>query len=153
MMKVKVDPFYLEDLLDQEAIFLETSSGPLPYFIQSIEAIAEDMALLQLEDVDTKEKASALARTALMVPADGVEIVDAEEWNDIVGYFLVDKNMGLIGKIDQLVEMPQQILAELHYQGKEILVPMHDDLILEVDDLEKKIIMELPEGYFDIFLE
>ena len=153
MMKVKVDPFYLEDLLDQEAIFLETSSGPLPYFIQSIEAIAEDMALLQLEDVDTKEKASALARTALIVPADGEEIVDAEEWNDIVGYFLVDKNMGLIGKIDQLVEMPQQILAELHYQGKEILVPMHDDLILEVDDLEKKIIMELPEGYFDIFLE
>lgn len=153
MMKVKVDPFYLEDLLDQEAVFLETSSGPLPYFIQSIEAIAEDMALLQLEDVDTKEKASALARTALMVPADDVEIIDAEEWNDLVGYFLVDKNMGLIGKIDQLVEMPQQILAELHYQGKDILVPLHDDLILEVDDLEKKIIMELPEGYFDIFLE
>ena len=46
MMKVKVDPFYMEDLLDQEAVFLETSSGPLPYFIQSIEAIAEDMVLL-----------------------------------------------------------------------------------------------------------
>lgn len=151
MMKVKVDPLYMDELLGLEAIFLQTKAGNLPYFIQSVEAISDDMALLQLEDVDTKEKAAQLVKVPLMAESEAVDIVTAEEWADVVGYMLYDKNMGIIGPIDQVIEMPQQVLAEIHYQGKDILVPLHDDLILEVDDLERKVIMNLPEGYFDIF--
>jgi 16S rRNA processing protein RimM len=151
MMKVKVDPLYMDELLGLKAIFLQTKVGNLPYFIQSVEAISDDMALLQLEDIDTKEKAAELVKAPLMAESEVLDIVTAEEWSDVVGYILFDKQMGIIGPIDHVLEMPQQVLAEVHYQGKDILVPLHDDLILEVDALEKKVIMNLPEGYFDIF--
>lgn len=151
MMKVKVDPLYLDELLEMEAVFLQTKAGNLPYFIKSVEAISDDMVLLQLEDVDTKEKAEELLRVPVMAEAENLEMVTAEEWNGVVGYLLHDKKMGIIGPILQVLEMPQQVLAEVHYKGKDILVPLHDDLIVEVDDMERKIIMSLPEGYFDIF--
>lgn len=151
LMKVKVDPLYMDELLGLESIFLQTKAGNLPYFIQSVEAIADDMALLQLEDVDTKEKATELVKVPLLAESEAVDIVTAEEWSDVVGFILFDKKMGIIGPIDQVIEMPQQVLAEVHYQGKDILVPLHDDLIVEVDDLEKRVYMNLPEGYFDIF--
>jgi 16S rRNA processing protein RimM len=152
IMKVKVEPLLMNDLLELEAVFIQTEKDTLPYFIKNVEAIADDMALLTLEEITGKEQVMALAKCPIMAREEDLshEIIE-EDWEDLRGYIMIDEQMGIIGPIDDLLEMPQQVLAQLHYQGKEILVPMHDDLIVEVDDSTRRVVVNMPEGFFEIF--
>jgi len=54
------------------------------------------------------------------------------------------------GKIVAIHEYPKQILAELEVNGKTQLVPLHENLISQMDHEHKQIEMELPEGIFDL---
>jgi 16S rRNA processing protein RimM len=152
IMKAKIDPIFMEDLLDIEAIFIKTEKEELPYFIKSVEAISDDIALIKLEEITGKEQVMALAKCPILAREEDLSSdLEEESWDDIRGYLMIDDQVGIIGPIADLIEMPQQILAQLQYQGKEILVPMHDDLIIEVDDSERKIIVHMPEGFYEIF--
>ena len=76
------------------------------------------------------------------------------EWQfeRFVGYSVVDTFSGQRAKIVEIVAMPQQYLAyaEREEEGREVLIPMHPGLIKKVDEASREILMELPEGLFDL---
>ena len=39
------------------------------------------------------------------------------------------------------------------HEGKEILIPLHDNFLKEVNRKEKKIIVETPEGLIDLYMQ
>jgi 16S rRNA processing protein RimM len=39
------------------------------------------------------------------------------------------------------------------HQGKEVLIPIQDQIILKVDKAAKKVYCQLPEGLLEIYLE
>src|SRR2546430_9663721 len=49
-------------------IFIETSGKLVPYFVSSIKYLQKNAAYLVLEDVDTIEKASILAKKHIYLP-------------------------------------------------------------------------------------
>jgi 16S rRNA processing protein RimM len=63
----------------------------------------------------------------------------------------VDNTVGLIGEVKEVIEMPNYELAKVSYQNRIVMIPIHEDLVEEVNEEEKKIIMNLPEGFFEIF--
>lgn len=150
VMKMRVVPEFMDDLLELEAVFIDTSKGTLPHFIRKVEAIADDMALLQLEEVDSKEKATALIKCAVLARDEDLS-VELEEWESLEGYFIIDHLAGEIGVITEIMEMPHQDLAKVQYQGRAVLIPIHEDLVTNVDETDKKIYMQLPEGFFEVF--
>ena len=58
--------------------------------------------------------------------------------------------LGDIGIIDEVVEMPEQFMAFLSYQEKEVMVPLNEFFIQDIDPENKIILMELPDGIFNI---
>jgi 16S rRNA processing protein RimM len=42
--------------------------------------------------------------------------------------------------------MPQQEIAVVVYQNKEVLIPLNEKLIVSIDEDKKVILMDLPEG-------
>jgi 16S rRNA processing protein RimM len=63
-----------------------------------------------------------------------------------MGYRVVDRTKGLLGTVSGLEEYPMQTLFRIRREEKEILIPVHEDLILSIDPEKKEIVMELPEG-------
>ena len=61
------------------------------------------------------------------------------------GFMVQDVNLGDLGKILSVEEFPQQEMAFVDYKGKEILIPMIDAFIIEIDKKENRILVELPE--------
>jgi 16S rRNA processing protein RimM len=45
--------------------------------------------------------------------------------------------------------MPQQEMAFLDYRGREVLIPLNEQLIISIDETQKHILMDLPEGLLD----
>lgn len=147
-LKVHIDEFYLNDFMDMKIIFIDK----LPYFILNKDINHTQQAILLLEDVDSKEKAHRLQGKEIFAKDDDLtEILDEETHQYLIGFELHDKTLGKIGKIENIIEMPFQIMAVIINENKEILIPLNEDFILNVNEKQKKINMQLPEGLLDVF--
>jgi 16S rRNA processing protein RimM len=147
-LKIFIDAFYMDDFRAMNAIFVHD----LPYFIASREINSESSAILSLEEIDSKEKAQALQGKEIFARTEDLtEILEEDVYADLEGYSILDDKLGNIGVVEAIVELPHQHLAKISKDQKEILVPLNDALIVEIDDSEKIIRMNLPDGLLDIF--
>lgn len=152
-LKVLIDDLYLDDFLDAETIFLELKGKKLPFFIESVREGNE--ILVKLEDIDSKEAADNIAskeiflRESDIVPLDEREL-EEDDFVQYLGYQVQDSELGLIGAIEEIIEYPQQMMAVVNYQDREVLIPMNEAFIKKIQKKEKIIRMELPEGLLDL---
>ncbi|MCO5248027.1 MAG: ribosome maturation factor RimM [Chitinophagales bacterium] len=150
LMKVFIQPDLLEDIFELDAVFIREKSGITPYFIEAIEDIADDMILLKLEGVNSKEDVSSLIKCPLLTSKDNVNI-ESEDETSLIGFLVIDKTNGEIGKIKEILSYPSQDMLQVQYKDKEILIPMHEDLVVEQNMDKHQIIFDLPDGFLEIF--
>jgi 16S rRNA processing protein RimM len=146
-LKLWVEAEYEDDLLKAPAVFI----GGRPFFVQQLRAGGG--LILKIEGVDSREAAQLLANQKLELRAEDVaEVADtaADPILDLVGFELYDSELGRVGVIAEVIDMPQQYLAVVEYQQKEVLVPLHEDLIQSVDPEAGRITLQLPEGLLDL---
>ncbi|MCC7465690.1 MAG: 16S rRNA processing protein RimM [Saprospiraceae bacterium] len=156
-LKVSIEERFLEDFLKCERIFIEVKGVKIPYFIENVRGGGE--IILHLEEVNDRDAAIALqSRDILLREQDilpehmrEIEVEEEEglEYAFVEGFMLSDKSLGNIGVVKEVLEMPQQEMAFLDYKGREVLIPLNDQLILEVDENRKQILMNLPDGLLD----
>lgn len=147
---------FLEDFLSVEVVFVQTKGQPVPYFIEDVKG---KLMVVELDGIKTKEAASELARkkvfirTSDLIPEDQ-KMFEEEmlEYEPYVGYEVEEATIGKLGKIEEIVEYPQQELAMIIHKEKEILIPLNETFIKGINDNEKIIFMSLPEGMVDIQL-
>lgn len=156
-MKVNIEDRYLEDFLKNERLFIDVKGVKVPYFVASIRGKGD--LILLLEEVTSKEAAFALQsreihlRKTDLIPEHHRELeIEAEaelEYAYLAGFQLVDQTLGEIGPIREVLDMPQQEMAFLDYQGREVLVPLNTQFIVSVDKKTRKVHMDLPKGLLD----
>jgi 16S rRNA processing protein RimM len=154
-IKLQIDDQYLEDLMETEVVLLTIKGKPTPYFIEDIRV--GNAILAKFEDVDTVEAANEIASKEMSLREQDI-LTDEErtyeeeagmEYEDCVGYKIMDGDL-LVGEIEEVVEFPQQEMAILTREGKDILIPLNVAFVLKRDDATKTIFMELPKGLLDL---
>lgn len=135
-----------------EAFFVAMPDGVLPYFVEYIRAWTSATPILKLEGVSTKEAAQALHGQDLYLPLDMVDLTVDLTYTRLVGYTLQDARMGVLGEIEAIFDLPQQEVARIDYNGHEILIPLHEDFLLEIDDSARIVSIDLPDGLLDVYL-
>ena len=150
--------FEFEDYedLDLDVIFLEVNKKLVPYFVDAIKLHNNSTAYATFEDVDHIDKAQPLVRRKMYLPNDKMPERDPDDfrWTDLVGFLVVDEEHGELGEIVDVTEMPQQFIATVELEdGKQLMFPLSEDLILGIDGEEEIIEVELPEGLVDLYKE
>jgi 16S rRNA processing protein RimM len=154
-IKLQIDDQYLEDLMETEVVLLTIKGKPTPYFIEDIRV--GNAILAKFEDVDTVEAANEIASKEMSLREQDI-LTDEErtyeeepgmEYEDCVGYKIMDGDL-FVGEIEEVVEFPQQEMAILTREGKDILIPLNVAFVLKRDDASKTIFMELPKGLLDL---
>ena len=51
-----------------------------------------------------------------------------------------------------MLEYPTQAVIQVMHDGKEILIPIHDDIIQKVNKKAKTLNINAPEGLIDMYL-
>ena len=76
-------------------------------------------------------------------------------FHELVGFDLIDANDdSLVGEVENVFEAgPQTLLSIKHKTEKEVLIPLTDELIKEIDKENNRLYMYIPEGLVDVFLE
>ena len=77
------------------------------------------------------------------------EVLEKNENYIFIGHVIYNNN-SIIGKIIDIVENKNQDLFEVVVNEKRILIPIVDEFVVNIDNDNKKIIMNLPKGLTDL---
>lgn len=137
-----------------QALFLELrKESYIPYFTSDHKVLNDEEYIVRVEDVENIEDAKKLVGKAVYVNED-VLMGRAENtpllWK---GFNLVDKNRGGLGEIEDILEVGPQWLAKITYEGKEVLIPLAQDFLIDVNIKNKFVRIELPEGLIEIYTQ
>jgi 16S rRNA processing protein RimM len=141
-----------EGFHEMEWVFVEIDGLPVPFFVSQIRDLQEDKMILQLETVTTEAQARELTGCKLFIPAKrraGKKPGDTGIAN-IKGYTVWDETHGELGIADQIVAIAGNPLLKIISGKKEILIPAHPDIILEINDTKKRIRIHAPEGLTEL---
>lgn len=147
---------FTDDSFDQEEtgyVILRMDGILVPFFISSLRFRSDSSALLMLDGIDTEEKARNLTGKDVYFPlAHRIipEEEDLEEADFLEGFTAVDKRTGLLGTITYVDESTMNTLLVIERMGKELLVPLHEELVLSIDQEKRQILMDLPSGLLDL---
>ncbi|UOG73976.1 ribosome maturation factor RimM [Hymenobacter tibetensis] len=134
---------------------LPTAPGKLTaYEVEKLQPQAESRALLKLKGIDRIEEAEPLRNAKLYRPLTELPALEEDQFyfHDVIGYLVVDEQLGELGAVETFYELPQQDLLAMRYKGQEVLIPVVDELILRADQANKKLYVQLPEGLLDVYL-
>ena len=135
-----------------EALFVElVKDEMLPYFIQSAKIKSEDEIYLKLEGVDTKEAAQQLKQKEIWLTEEDFHKYAAKSSIvSLLGFRLIDDGVDR-GAILEIIEQPHQMLARIDLQGKEALIPLHEQTLDKIDKKKKEVHVVLPDGLLDVY--
>jgi 16S rRNA processing protein RimM len=135
-----------------EALFVElVKDEMLPYFIQSAKIKSEDEIYLKLEGVDTKEAAQQLRQKEIWFTEEDFHKYAAKSAIvSLLGFRLIDDGVDR-GAILEIIEQPHQMLARIDLEGKEALIPLHEQTLDKIDKKKKEVHVVLPDGLLDVY--
>ena len=56
-----------------------------------------------------------------------------------------------LGEVCEVIEQPHQVLCKIMLNGKEALIPVHENSLEKIDKKGRKLYVHLPEGLLDIY--
>ncbi|MFD2161421.1 ribosome maturation factor RimM [Paradesertivirga mongoliensis] len=139
--------------LELESVFLEINNKLIPFFVSSYKIQANRTGYFYFEDVDTIEKAEKLIRKKVYLPNEKMPEREEGEffYTDLKGFIAHDENHGELGEIIEVHEYPQQFIAVVPYKFTEIMFPLNEDIIQEIDEEAGIVKVILPDGLIEIY--
>lgn len=139
-------------LKDLETLFIQESKDSfMPYFIETVSVKNDTEVYIKLEGIDNKELARKYTPKEVWMTAEDFEKFAAKSSPiSMLGYDLIDGKNNL-GEIIEVLEQPHQILCTILYKGNEALIPVHEGNLLKMDQKNKKVYVEVPEGLLEIY--
>lgn len=142
------------DFKTASAIFIEVKKDEqLPYFHENTIVKNNEESIIKLEGVDTKEAASRLLQKKIWITKQDFEkLVSKNAPVNLTG-FIVFNHTEKLGAIEAVIEQPQQILLQLTINNKEVLIPVNESTLKNIDRKKKEVHVVLPDGLLEIYLD
>ncbi|SHE69932.1 ribosome maturation factor RimM [Chryseobacterium sp. OV279] len=136
-----------------ESIFVEINGLLVPFFIDRTSWSKNDALNIAFKNssetlVDQSLGKSVYLPLATLPKLSGKQFY----YHEIIGFDILDENDKECGVIRSVNDQTAQNYFVTNLDGKEVVIPIIKDWILEVNREERFIKMQLPEGLIDVFL-
>lgn len=147
-----IDCRFLEEdhplIIEMEGIFV-------PFYLESVRPKGSRASLIKLKGVDCESEAGNFVNKDIYALKDNVAEYcgekDEENYaDDFVGYRILTADGNSVGEITDLDLSTENVLFIVDAGDKEIYIPVADEYITDIDDQNKILSMNLPEGLLDM---
>ena len=135
-----------EEIDLEEPVFIEFDGLPVPFYFEAFSQRGNSRALVRLTGVHNLTDADELAGAVLYAEDDLYE--DEEE--DLTGWTVLDADGTKAGTVSAHEDIPGNPCIWVETGRGECLLPLREELVLDVDENEKTLRMEIPEGLLDL---
>lgn len=118
----------------------------VPFFFEYTRSKNKDSLIVKIERYDSAETVRELTNCDVYIPREWVETSDNLSWSYFLGFEASDKTCGNIGEITDIDDSTINTLFVLEHQGEEILIPICEEFITDIDHEKRIIYFDLPAG-------
>ncbi len=151
-LRMMIEDRFKSYITEGTYIFFDLNGSKVPYLVTRVEEEAH--FVISLEDVVNKKESDVLAGQELWVPLASVKSRHQlapknirDKWSE---YSLHDNASGASWPILRTEEYPQQLMAVIEMNNREVLIPLSDQLITEISQEGKTIFINIPEGLLEL---
>lgn len=137
-----------------EGIFVEINGMLVPFFIEKQQWLKGDSKLVFFKNASEAQIDQVLGREVYL-PLSTLPKLSGKKfyYHEVVGFELIDQNGVSFGVIESINDQTAQHYFLSNLEGKQVVVPIIKDWILEVNRDAKTIKMQLPEGLLEVFTQ
>ncbi len=153
-LKLKMADYYLPYLSEVRFAFIYRDGGFVPYEVEWIELT--EPPRIKFEEFNSPEEAVEVVAHPLALLRADVPLAalpaSSLQYGFLKDFELHAKGKGTVGIISEVRKYPKQEMAVIQRAGREseLLIPLHEQLILEIDKPARRILMDLPEGLLEL---
>ncbi|WP_304344487.1 ribosome maturation factor RimM [Chryseobacterium koreense] len=150
---LKLDTDQPEMYRKLDSIFIEINGLLVPFFIAKQSWSKNDTLIISFKNATEPLVDQTIGRDVYL-PLSTLPKLSGNKfyYHEVVGFEIREEDGKTCGNIVSVNDQTAQHYFILDLAGKEIIIPLIKDWILEVNREEKFIKMALPEGLMDVFL-
>ena len=150
-VKSYIEDLYIDQIKELDSFLLKIQGSYIPFTIKAITKNKSNIFRISLDGIDSEDLAKKLAGVEIYVENNLIKSEVLEKNNNYIFVdYVIYNNNSIIGKIIDIIENKNQDLFEVIVNEKRILIPIVDEFVVNIDNDNKKIIMNLPEGLTDL---
>ena len=151
---VKLDTDQPEIYNNLDTVFIKIQNDLIPFFIERSQLHKSQLLRIKFEDITTEEDADSIMKSQLYLPLELLPKLEGNKFyfHEVIGFTVKDVNFGYVGIIKGINDTISQALFEINRDGIEILIPLNDEFIKDIDRENKTIVVETPEGLIDLYI-
>ena len=139
---------------EQDFLFVEIDGGLVPFHVAQLRNKNHEEAIVKFDYVDNQQDARRLVAKQIYIDRESLQSDDEDDEIQIgvlVGYECFTADGGKIGTITDIDEQNgTNPLFVVERADNELLIPIVDEWITEIDEDKKRIFFDLPEGLIDL---
>jgi 16S rRNA processing protein RimM len=148
---IRLERNFSDNIPEMESVFIETDGRPVPFFIDYSEQPDLSTLRLRFTGYNSAKKVKEFVSCKIYLTEESISVTPVDNPLGLLKYEVLSDGNISIGIINEIIENPGQLLLKIVLDsGKEILLPLHEDLIKEIDSENKIIRMVIPDGISDI---
>lgn len=153
-IKGEVSFTFTDDIFDRvedcDYLVLLLDGIMVPFFMEEYRFKSDSTVLVKFEGIDTAEAARKFTNVEVYYPKKYMEETeDISSWNFFVGYKVQDVNHGMLGEITDVDDTTMNVLFVIEQEGEELLLPAHEEFIVDLDRKKHILIVDIPEGLLE----
>jgi len=129
-------------------LFIDIDGQRVPFFVEEIELVSRDHAIIKFEFIDTLESAREV--TGCFLYFDPMQKPGskgkADDLSHLTGYMASDRESGLLGEIVDYLPHPMNPVFVIASEKGELMVPAVRDFIESINPEELSVQFILPHG-------
>jgi 16S rRNA processing protein RimM len=135
-------------------IFIEIDGILVPFCVLNFFIRSDFSAVSKLEGIDTKDDALEFVDKKVFISKDYLNISPEPEFSllQYIDFVIFDSQEKELGKIVEIIEIPENPIAKIIINKKEVLIPINNKVIISVNMNKKIIFLNISQGLLDIYL-
>lgn len=150
-IKLSVHDAFVKDILGAKALFIDMDGSRVPFMIKEIKE--NNQVFVKLDEIEDPQQASQLSSKEIYLHVDEISLDNEDhlpQESELLNFKVTDQNGIAKGQIINVIENPHQILVEVQGDEKVFMMPLHENLIIDLNPKQKSIQVEIPEGLDEI---
>jgi len=158
-LTIKLEVDFLEECKKLESVLIQMNKmdvSLIPFFISKSQFQNNGTLRIKFDDIDTIADAKPLVGKSIYIPNRFLPVLKGNQFyhHEVADFTIIDTSFGKVGQLNQILNYPKQAIFEvINTENKEILIPVANDIIINVDRAKKTITVTAPDGLIDLYLE
>mgnify|MGYP001173998741 CR=1 FL=1 len=152
-LSIRIDADEPAAYADIEFLLIEKNKKLIPFYLKAFRLL-KNKAYIAFEDISHIDEARSFTGALLYLPLEFLPALSGNKFyfHEVEGFTVSDRAYGKIGQIKTVLEYPNQALFQVFQDDKEVLIPIQDEIIIEVNRKKKHILIDVPEGLIEMYL-